>query len=688
MNKTLLSFATAAFALGGVASAYGATVYCNQVGGYYPGIYTFPSEGGTLEKVFEYNGLDSKYAGVFTDAAYYSSFFAGSYNKYCIRVSHNGAFAEWQTPSRINDKLKTKDIPTALAWNSLSGKIYGSFLNDDQSSWSFGTFSVTDGTSTIIAPLAKQLVSLAVNENGEMFAIDSAGDLSSINAAGEMQLIGSTGVTPSPKYSAGAAFDPDSGILYWAVTTKGMDTILHTVDTATGAATPVYTFPDNTNLTALIIPASPSPEGAPADVEDFLALPDGFDDKLNITFTLPSKTLGGEDMLGAVKYKVMVDTEVIADTQGGPGNPVSLSCAPGAGEHTVTLFISNAAGKGHRIVSKIFIGKDTPGAVTSLAISVDNKTISLSWDAPVAGEHGGNFDVEALRYDVVRDNDGQKVAEGISETSFSETIESAGLAKYSYTVTPVCGDLTGPSAKSDAVLVGDGMKPPYEQAFEGIDAFDEIYFSTFDGNDDGSGWTIYSNYYTGAGNARYNYSSDNDADDWLFTCPLVLEAGHRYEVSFTLNCGRWGNGERLGVSYGHLPEESSMEYTALPDTDYEKGFNDKVTTYVEPVESGTYYLGFHITSQKDSFNVDLDNIRIEAGVPTGVGRNVDENIGVRALRGELEVFTGRTVRVSVINAAGAVVAGGVCASGVHKIQLNSGIYVVMVDGRSYKVLVK
>ncbi|MDE5869186.1 MAG: choice-of-anchor J domain-containing protein, partial [Muribaculaceae bacterium] len=658
MKKFLLTFAIGAFAFGSFGSAEAATIYCTQIGGYTPGVNTFPSEGGSLEMVYSTSAMADGLGAAFTSDAVYMAFSPSSYSRYCTKFTFDSNFENWSS-SRIIDNLKMS-VPSALGWNSITGAIYGCFKNSDNTTYSWGTLNTSDGMATIIAPLDKQLVSIVASPSGSLYAIDIDGTFYSATTEGELTEIGATGVTPSSKYCAGIAFDPDTEILYWTPINKSMDTSLYTIDITTGVATKVADLADGTKINSLYIPEGPAPEGAPADVEDFLALPDGFQNKLDITFTLPTKTQGGEDMLGAVKYKVMVDQTVLADTQGGPGQAISLSCEPGIGEHTVTLFLSNNAGKGNRAVAKIYVGQDTPGAVTGLKISADGKTITLNWEAPEVGMNGGNFDTSALRYEVVRVNDNEIVASDLEETTFTETVNPESLENFSYTVTPKCGDLTGPATTTPSVLIGDGMKPPYEQKFDDPDSFDEIYFSTYDANNDGSGWTLYKNYYGTAGNARYNYSTANDADDWLFTCPLSLESGYKYAVSFNLTCGSsmMTNGERMGVSYGKLPEVSSMTETLIPDTDYPAGFNQLVEAYLQPETSGTYYLGFHAVSPKDNYTINLDNLKIEAGIsiPTGVNNVLNSLTGVRAGNGAIEVVCENQALVMVYGVNGNLVA--------------------------------
>ncbi|MDE5645999.1 MAG: hypothetical protein K2I45_10225 [Muribaculaceae bacterium] len=690
MNKKNIIASTLLAILGVVpAAGESVTMYCNLISGSEPGIYSLPSEGGALTAVYPYSGLNSKQGGVFADGAYYSTLYLpGSYitQIYAVKTQHGADMSEWSYPVRINEKLAVTDVPSALAWNRMTGRVYGSFMSEDPDCWTFGTFSTDDGNASEISDLPCQLVGLAADDEGRMLGIGADGMLRSVSISGILTEIGATGVTPSPKYASGMAFDNASGVLYWAVTDKSLDTRLYTVDTADGHATPVYTFPDNTIMTALYIPDAPTPGGAPGDVADLTVSPMGFSDNVRITFTLPSRTIDGAEMLGAVKYKLLVDGAVIADSQGGPGAPVSLDASPGPGGHTVALIVSNTAGKGNIKTVDVWVGEDAPGAVCNLDISVEGTTVSMSWTPPVAGMHGGNFDIPGLVYDVVREPDGETVADNLNDPFFFETFEMTGLAQYRYIVTPRCGSLEGPSSQSRPVTVGDGMLPPYEQDFNQAESLAGIYFSAADANADGKSWTLYKSYFGDSGYARYDYSATVDADDWLFSCPFSLDKGFSYALEFTLKCGAWGNGERLGVFFGSEPDPDSMVHVVCPYADYEKGVVHTVSGDVKPELSGRYYVGIHLTSPADSYNVELDDLKLHGGVLTSVENMVDDACGLRVLKGGVEVFCPDGV-TRVLDLTGRTVECVSPGDSPVRIPLPAGIYLICTGSRTFKVAV-
>ena len=77
----------------------------------------------------------------------------------------------------------------------------------------------------------------------------------------------------------------------------------------------------------------------------------------------------------------------------------------------------------------------------------------------------------------------------------------------------------GPSRASTTPVT-----PPYTNNF-GSNALWN-WWEVIDANDDGSTWTFNS-----SGYAQYKYNSYNDANDWLVTAPVHLEAGKVYTFS-------------------------------------------------------------------------------------------------------------------------------------------------------------
>ena len=131
--------------------------------------------------------------------------------------------------------------------------------------------------------------------------------------------------------------------------------------------------------------------------------------------------------------------------------PLSLA----EGNHTVSVYLGNTAGKSQIRRMSIFVGEDVPGAVGNLKLEINEptKAATVSWTAPTTSKNNGPVDDNSIVYKVVRQPDGMVVASGISATTFTETL-SGVRAHYSYDVTPMSNGKEGLTASSNTIASG------------------------------------------------------------------------------------------------------------------------------------------------------------------------------------------------------------------------------------------
>ncbi|MCD4819949.1 MAG: hypothetical protein K8S23_14795 [Candidatus Cloacimonetes bacterium] len=101
--------------------------------------------------------------------------------------------------------------------------------------------------------------------------------------------------------------------------------------------------------------------------------------------------------------------------------------------------------------------------------------------------------------------------------------------------------------------------------------------------------------------ATASYSSPNsilinenpylDMNDWVFTCPLTLEAGKIYDLSFMYSTG--GLEQNIEVKWGTNADSDAMTLGQLfTDTTGDASYQEGNASF-SPATSGTYYLGWH-----------------------------------------------------------------------------------------------
>jgi len=119
---------------------------------------------------------------------------------------------------------------------------YGVVFNNATQVYDFVTFPLV----TPLAPLDGQVVAAtaAGSNYAHLYAIDADANLVTVDTAtGDASIIGSLGIEPQQRVSI--AVDPGTGLMYLIVGDSNcLFTLLYTVDTSTGLATPVAPLPE------------------------------------------------------------------------------------------------------------------------------------------------------------------------------------------------------------------------------------------------------------------------------------------------------------------------------------------------------------------------------------------------------------------------------------------------------------
>ena len=494
---------------------------------------------------------------------------------------------------------------SAAVYDPTTRKVYGQFYSKDFTKVELGELDPSNNTRTTITTLSTtQFRNISVDSKGHLFGISNSGDLYSINKnTGEMLLIGATGL--HPEFRQGAAIDPATDKLYWTFLGGDKKAGLYEVNTTTGQAAKIYDFPDGTEFINVTVLAPAAADLAPQAVSDLsVANPQGND--LQVDFTLPAKTYNGAGSLeGELGYVISVNDIEVVNEKGMPGMAVSrvLANQP-AGECDVTVVVKNAVGNSPTVHKVIWNGSDSPQAPGEVTLQISDGHAQVNWTAPEAGVHGGALNADKLAYRLVRYPEGAVVAEGLKTLSFTDAVDTQSLRFVSYGVTAVHDNIDGAETVSNRVKVGSYITVPYLQNFQTEDEFG--LHTVNDVNADGRTWVWQK------GQAVYQYSTDNAADDWLFTPPVKMEKSTKYRISFKAKSLDYHYPEAIEVKYGPANSPDKMTTTILPATKLMTGewepFEYEFTndTQEEPV-----YIGFHAVSDKYMYNLHVTGIRID-----------------------------------------------------------------------------
>lgn len=254
-----------------------------------------------------------------------------------------------------------------------------------------------------------------------------------------------------------------------------------------------YLFIDNFSVTE-------NNPNAPSAVKDLKATPDANADlKATVTFTVPSTTVGGGVLEGAVMYTIARDGEVLVQVESEAGAEVSyldesiMEC--GDVTYSVIVYANEAASDAATV--SVYVGEDTPLDPENLTLTDKNTKVGMSWDAVTEGANGGIVKPENVTYNaypvemvvfwgmqfpsIDYDN---PYATGITGTSYDVEFNSnEGEQTYTYFAVSAENGAGESGGVYNAILTGTPYELPLVETCDGnavenwwgIDYDDNIY---------------------------------------------------------------------------------------------------------------------------------------------------------------------------------------------------------------------
>ncbi len=577
------------------------------------------------------------------DGVYHEvNWFSNADDVYITHCSFNAETGELLSSEPLED-LSLIATETATADD---GTVYGEFYNATATGYELGVIDYNTMTRTTIGSLTQWYMALGITSDHVLYGVSANGNLYKIDpATAKETLVGATGLSlvssSNEVFGQSGEIDYKTDIFYWAAITSTNYSALYTVDLTSGKAQEVGTFPGQEQIYGLVIPKPLAEDDAPAAVDGIDLSFEGASLTGTVSFTAPSTTFAGDDLTGALSYAITVDDDTVAigsTTAGAQVNQqVTLSAS---GTHTFAVLTSNKVGNSPLTKVSQYVGYDEPFAVENLTITSNSSTgkVHLSWTAPSEGMGEGYLG--DLTYDVVRYPDEVKVASGITETSFDETLSADVLTPYTYGVTAVNGDMHSGEAISGKVVIGPAIAPPYDNQFEDESSLDLL--TIIDANNDGSTWGYHPDQHC----AYYVYNGENSGDDWLLSPPLKLEAGKEYTVSFVASNTIEQYAEKLEVKYGEGDDPTAYTGTLLPTTELTE--KKEYSATIIPTKDQDIKVGFHALSEPDMFNLLLFRLTVSAGASLAAPDSVSNLKVTPAAQGALSATVSCTLPTKTI----------------------------------------
>ena len=403
-----------------------------------------------------------------------------------------------------------------------------------------------------------------------------------------------------------AAFDWTTGLLYMTFLDNDWTDHLTCID-VTGAKEPynVYSFPGR-EMTMMGI-YFPNPDKAsPAPAQE-ITFNDG-----TLTFTVPTTTVDGNELSGALKAYITVNGEETAyDVTAGEVKTIDFNLN---GVVMIAIEIGNEVGRSAERRVNTFVGTDIPTHVTDLVLNADDgENFQLTWNAPVTSQNGGPIDDESLNYTVVRMPDNVVVAEKLKDTHFTEPIP-ARRDRYYYMVSVFTNDQFGADFASNIISGGTEYVVPFKEEFFEQSDFD--VWSIVDKNADGQSWTYMHSWGEESGYLwlRGNGITDPETgfvstldDDYAISLPMQLKQGVDYRLQFDLLSISLYS-ETMEVLLGKGNTVTGDETAIIPQFNPRDG---EMTQIFSVPEDGYYTIMFHANTVGNSLVIGVDNVAVD-----------------------------------------------------------------------------
>lgn len=568
--------------------------------------------------------------------------FAGSPSRYFTSVD-----ATTNKPDTIFDYSR---IAYCEAYDPSTGAVYGSYMSKDGKSVEFGVLEIFDITQERItlAPMEKPWMACAIDMDGTMYAIEQGGALCTVDkTTGATTKVADTGFAATDRTSG--VMDIKNGIFYYFYSDESNDVAnLYAIDVRNGnKISLVYKFPYWARIGAMINITNHYIYDAPAAPANgtFTFANGGLKGKAK--FTMPTKTLKGDDLSGAIKYEVTGAGKILASGTAQPGAEVEADITlPATGNYIFRVSASTDKGRSpfFRTAAVAWVGNDVPVAPANVKAVYDKEAqkMTLTWDSVKTASHNGYIDTKKVTYNITRNVYASDTTSTVVATDLAavELVEDMAYPDepqlIEYVIDATYAGSTGAATKAAMCPIGR-IVAPFLDDFSCVPAFK--HYTVIDGGIKGT--SNFQNIWANSSEPGY-FSSPKPAaekaaifcssystpkDDWLITAPIYFKKGLTYRVKAEIAQNISSSGEILGIMLGTAPTAEAMTTALMPSTTLTCSKTSPLLwSYdLEVPEDGEYYIGFHATSPKSKQYITVDNFEIEKPFVT-LGPNVPTDV--------------------------------------------------------------
>lgn len=582
------------------------------------GLYSFPATAGTVftEKLIHNticaNGGGAYRKGKLHFVSYYEGYEPGSllYLYFCTLDVNTLTLEKKALPGN-----EFTSIGLDMTYDPVGDMLYMQAYPSNAATapdpiYTLSTMNIETGKSTPIADMDRMSM-IVCDISGNMYGVRyKDGMFCKIDKSNaRVTEVGSTGV--NPQYNGSATFDYKTCKLYWSTCERmtGKSGI-YEIDITTGKATLISLYPNNEQVTCLYIPQ----DDEICQLGEIPLLEADFSNAASTTGTVtvqaPSVDANGQPISGNVTMSLYIDNKLQYSKSCAPGEKIVETYTLTNGEHVAEAIATHPyVGKSPRKSITIWVGTDGPAAVENLKATVTaSGEVTLTWDNPTTGAHGGVINTNLLYYEIRRMPGDELVIADAVGNSYVDKISNPNFRYYTYTVTGFTKGVKGASASSNRVSVGEPAAIPYLEPFDTFDAFKNNYLVYNENKDDGF-W----GYNLDHKCLMYKYDTFNRADDWVVSPAFRFEASQTYKLKFKARSESRLYPEELEVWLGNGSDAMAMTIALLPKTELNHQEFKEYAVEITVPTSGVYFIGFHAVTQKGQYYIYLDDVAVENG---------------------------------------------------------------------------
>ncbi len=258
----------------------------------------------------------------------------------------------------------------------------------------------------------------------------------------------------------------------------------------------IYTFRlmiDNVSLKDM------GSSGVPSNISNLTATPaENGELKVTLDFTTPSETWGKDNLtsITAINIYRNGDESTPAGTISNPQPGAQLQWVdenPQNGFNTYKLTIENDLGGGPETETQLYVGIDTPVAVTGVVLDKNEDKAVISWSAPTAGVNNAYINPDELTYRIVR-NGSEEIVSDITATTYTDESPINGSDQQAVSYTVYANSTSGESegATSNTLVFGDPVSGPIEESFKNLTTLSGPWTSVSLDDDGEAKWSLVS----------------------------------------------------------------------------------------------------------------------------------------------------------------------------------------------------